>query len=127
MSGRKQLVWGVMGWAAIVLVVLAGCGGLWPTREPEGPANVTWVDERGYTDVDLDALASALDELKMGQLSESEVEAILYLREVEKLARDVLLALDEQWDSEVLRRVAQAEDTHTAAIKARDRLSMHSW
>jgi hypothetical protein len=107
-----------MGWAAIVLVVLAGCGDLWPTREPEGPANVTRVDERGYTDVDLDALASALDELKMGQLSESEVEAILYLRESEKLARDVLLALDEQWDSEVLRRVAQAEDTHTEAIKA---------
>jgi len=118
MSGRKSSVWGVMGWAAVVLVVLAGCGDLLPAREPEGPANVTWVDERGYTDVDLDLLASALVELKMGQLSESEVEAILYMREAEKLARDVLLALDEQWDSEVLGRVAQSEDTHTEAIKA---------
>jgi hypothetical protein len=77
---------------------------------------VTWVDERGYTDVNLDALESALGELQMGQLSESEVEAILYLREAEKLARDVLLALDEHWENEALRRMAQSEDTHTAAI-----------
>jgi len=86
--------------------------------EPEGPANVTLVDESGYTDVDLAALEVALNDLSMGQLSESEVEAIHYLREVEKLARDVFLALDEQWDVEGLRRVAESEDTHTEAIKA---------
>ena len=36
----------------------------------------------------------------------------------EKLARDVFLVLDERWDVEGLRRVAESEDTHTEAIKA---------
>jgi hypothetical protein len=79
---------------------------------------VTRVDEAGYTDVDPDALSVALDALPLGQLTESEVEAIWYLREVEKLARDVLLVFDEQQDVEVFRRVAESEDTHTEAIKA---------
>lgn len=104
---------------AITLALLTACvylglfGG-----EPEGPANVTLVDVNGLTEVDPVALERALDELPMGQLSEPEVEAILYLREVEKLARDVLLALGEQWENEEFRRVAESENTHSEAIKA---------
>ena len=106
-----------LGWVA--LLALTACGDLFPSFcEPEGPANVTWVDEQGYTDVDLEALGSALADLKVGTLSEPELEAILYMREGEKLARDVLLALDEQWDAEALGLVAKREETHTAAIKA---------
>lgn len=107
----------LLGFGLIALAVLAACGDL-SFREPEGLANVTRVDEQGYTDVDLDALDGALADLSMGQLSEAEVEAILYLREVEKLARDVLRVLGEQWDAEVFRRVAESENTHTEAIKA---------
>ena len=118
MSVKRKLVGAAIVWGMVLLSV-AGCGDFaLKSREPEGPANVTHVDELGYTEVDLEALDGALGALPMGQLSESEVEAIAYLREVEKLARDVLLALDEQWDDEAFRRVAQSEDTHTEAIKA---------
>jgi hypothetical protein len=113
-TGRERAIF--VGLGLIALVALAACGDL-SFGEPEGPANVTLVDERGYTDVDLDALAVALDDLSMGQLSEAEVEAIAYLREVEKLARDVLVALDQEWDVEAVRRVAKSEETHTEAIK----------
>jgi hypothetical protein len=101
------------------MLALAACGDLQLfRREPEGPPNVVRVDEKGYTDVDLGVLQVALDGFAMGQLSEPEMEAILYLREVEKLARDVLLTFGEQQGAEVFRRVAQSEETHTAAIKA---------
>lgn len=115
---RHQVGRGVLlGLAAIALVVLAACGDF-SLREPEGPANVTRVDEQGHTDVDLELLAGALGDLSMGQLTEPEVKAILYLRESEKLARDVLLAFDEQWNADVFGRVAASEETHTEAIKA---------
>ena len=117
---KSYWVWGYVIPASLIAVLaLAGCGDLFASfREPEGPANVTSVDEQGYTDVDLDVLAGALDGLSMGQLSEAEVEAIHYLREVEKLARDVLLAFDEQWQAGEFGRVAESENTHTEAIKA---------
>jgi hypothetical protein len=103
----------------IVLLVLAACReGLPFSREPEGPANVTHVDDRGHTDVDLGLLAEALGELRVGELSEPELEAILYLREEEKLARDVLRLLGALWEEPAFDRVAEREDTHTAAIKA---------
>jgi hypothetical protein len=109
----------LLGLVLIAVLSLTGCGDLWPrSKEPEGPANVTSVDEQGYTDVDLGVLAGALDDLTMGQLGETEVEAILYLREVEKLARDIFAVLGEQWGEEGFRRLAQSEDTHTEAIKA---------
>jgi hypothetical protein len=117
---RKQISRGTLLCLGVIAgTFLTACVG--PTLlggEPEGPANVTLVDESGYTDVDLAALEAALDDLPMGQLSESEAEAIYYLREVEKLARDVFLVLDERWDVEGLRCVAEGEDTHTEAIKA---------
>jgi hypothetical protein len=111
-------VFAAMALAMIVLVVLAGCGDLVPSlREPEGPANVTKVDERGYTDVDLDALNSALDDLALGGLSEPEMEEILYMREAEKLARDVLAVFYQQWNAEVFQRAAESEETHAEALK----------
>lgn len=103
--------------ALLALVTLSACGDLLPTfREPEGPQNVTRVDEVGYTDVVLGALTGALGNLPMGDLSEPELEAILYLREGEKLARDVLLVSAEGWGAEVFRQVAKSEDTHVEAM-----------
>jgi hypothetical protein len=108
-----------MGLATIALAVLSGCGELLPLfRAPEGPASVIRMDEPGYTIVDLDALAGALGELKVGGLSEPEMEAILFMREWEKLARDAFVVLGEEWDAEVLYRMAETEETHAAAIKA---------
>jgi hypothetical protein len=119
MRGGQKAVGGALTLAAVAVVVLAGCSELLPTfKEPEGPANVTFVAERGYTDVDLQALDAALDQLEKGGLSEPEMEAILFMREWEKLARDVSVALNDEWEVEAFRRVARSEETHAEAIKA---------
>ena len=46
-----------------------------------------------------------------------EKEGILLMREEEKLARDVYLALYDQWNLKIFYNIAQSEKTHMEAIK----------
>ncbi len=45
-------------------------------------------------------------------LSEKEKEALLFMREEEKLARDVYLALEEKWGLAVFSNIAESEQQH---------------
>ena len=45
-------------------------------------------------------------------LSEAEVEGILFMREEEKLARDVYVQLGEIWDTNTFKNISQSEQTH---------------
>jgi hypothetical protein len=49
-------------------------------------------------------------------LSEAEVSDILFMREEEKLARDVYLTLGGIWTTRVFANIARAEETHMAAV-----------
>jgi hypothetical protein len=49
-------------------------------------------------------------------LSADETDTLLWMREEEKLARDVYLALDAQWDLIVLQRIAASEQRHFDAL-----------
>jgi len=51
------------------------------------------------------------------QLTEAEEQHILYMREEEKLARDVYLTLYEQWDAEIFANISESEQRHMDAIK----------
>ena len=50
-------------------------------------------------------------------LSQSETERLLLMREEEKLARDVYLALGQKWNTPVFPNIARSETRHMAAIK----------
>ena len=50
-------------------------------------------------------------------LTEAEEHHILYMREEEKLARDVYLTLDEIWDAEIFANISESEQRHMDAIK----------
>jgi hypothetical protein len=63
-----------------------------------------------------DGIGQPLDE-PTGDLSEVEAEGLLYMREEEKLARDVYLALYERWGQQVFRNIAASEETHMEAVK----------
>jgi hypothetical protein len=52
-----------------------------------------------------------------GELSDVEVEGILFMREEEKLARDVYLTLYDQWEMQVFSNIAGSESTHMEAVK----------
>lgn len=52
-----------------------------------------------------------------GPLSQPETERLLLMREEEKLARDVYLALGQKWNMPVFPNIAQSETRHMAAVK----------
>ena len=52
-----------------------------------------------------------------GGLSAAEVKGILFMREEEKLARDVYLTLYEAWGIPIFGNIAQSEATHMEAVK----------
>jgi hypothetical protein len=50
-------------------------------------------------------------------LSADEIAGLLFMREEEKVARDVYLALYETWGSQVFSNIARSEQSHMDAIK----------
>ena len=50
--------------------------------------------------------------------TDAEIEGLLYMREEEKLARDVYLTLYEQWNLPIFQNIAKAEQMHTDAVKS---------
>ncbi len=52
-----------------------------------------------------------------GELSEEERESILYMREEEKLARDVYLYLYDKWGLQVFQNIARSEQQHMDMVK----------
>jgi hypothetical protein len=51
------------------------------------------LDDRGAASGDQDALGNTLNQAPAGELTDVEAEGILFMREEEKLARDVYLTL----------------------------------
>jgi hypothetical protein len=66
----------------------------------------------------LAACSSADDRLSFEDLSANELDSLYYMREEEKLARDVYLALYEVWRDQIFSNIAASEQTHTDAVKA---------
>lgn len=62
------------------------------------------------------AFASALD-LPAGELSAEEAASLLYMREEEKLARDVYNALYAAWGQPTFSNIAASEQAHMDAVK----------
>jgi hypothetical protein len=101
-----------------VLVALASCAaGPASTATAQPVADVARVDEDGATSIEPTALASTLQGSSSGELTAAEASGIAYMREEEKLARDVYLKLYEKWELQVFQNIAQSEETHMAAVK----------
>jgi hypothetical protein len=50
-------------------------------------------------------------------LSDTEIAAMMYMREEEKLARDVYTALGERWQLPIFGNIAESEGRHTEAVR----------
>ena len=50
-------------------------------------------------------------------ISEEEKEGLIEMREEEKLARDVYLALYNKWNLQIFKNIANSEQTHTDSVK----------
>lgn len=83
--------------ATLALPALAG-------RGPQGPSG----DE---------CLLQLVDQLPWEPLSPAEESAILFMREEEKLARDVYLEMDSLWGARIFSNIAVSEQKHMDAVK----------
>ena len=59
---------------------------------------------------------SYIDQLPVSQLSEKEIAGLQFMREEEKLARDVYLTLSKKWDVLTFRNISKSEQVHMDAI-----------
>ena len=126
--------WGAMAITAIavggLLLLASACGAT--TATPPAPdatapvatvptatatPGVMIVDPVGTTTVDPSALGTALGQLPTGTLTDAERDGLIYMREEEKLAGDVYLALYAQWNLPIFQNISRSEATHTVAVK----------
>ncbi len=98
-----------------------------PTAEPESietatdqvsqSSDLTIVDEEGSTSIDAEALKATLSMSSSTGLTEIEAAGLIFMREEEKLARDVYLTLYNQWNLNIFNNIAASEQTHADAVK----------
>ena len=72
--------------------------------------------DRSAGAVTMDVCECLASNFANGELSDPEKAAILFMREEEKLARDVYLALYEKWNSKVFANIAKSEQRHMDAV-----------
>ncbi|WP_321326169.1 DUF2202 domain-containing protein [Thiomicrorhabdus sp.] len=78
-----------------------------------------------FTALTFNALASTtvstdevvVESTEIDSISVEEEQSILFMREEEKLARDVYLTLYDIWGLNIFKNIAKSEQTHTDAIK----------
>jgi hypothetical protein len=85
--------------------------------ETDSDADPLIVDDSGNTSIDGVALATAMPSPSLDALSQEEIDGLRYMREEEKLARDVYLTLYDQWGVPIFQNIASSEATHTEAVK----------
>lgn len=102
-------------------VVLAGMV-LFFTRCEADPAEMDQMTasvaaDRGVNPVYAEQnLCTCLMEYTMGTLTAEERDAILFMREEEKVARDVYQAMYDRWNLPVFKNIARAEQRHMDAV-----------
>lgn len=62
------------------------------------------------------SLTGLLPDLPFADLSDEEAADLVFMREEEKLARDVYLSLHQEWELRIHRQIARAEKTHMRAL-----------
>lgn len=65
----------------------------------------------------LEAMKETIASLPVEELSEEEIEGLIWMREEEKLARDVYITLYAKYGIKVFTNISSSEQTHTDAIK----------
>jgi len=66
--------------------------------------------------IDLDALRTDLDNEKVNDLTDEEIDGLVFMREEEKLARDVYLTFQSLYDLNIFANIAISEQAHTDAV-----------
>lgn len=70
------------------------------------------------TDADLSSSILSSNFSSEKSITDTEIASLKFMREEEKLARDVYWTLYDQWDNEIFNNIASSEQQHTDAVLA---------
>lgn len=101
---------GVLLLFAVLFFALTSC-----TKNNNGPA-ASNNNSNTAGNIDVALLQTQLNALPYEALSEEEKNSLIYMREEEKLARDVYLTLNTKWNTNVFSNISSSEQTHMDAI-----------
>ncbi|MBU2566628.1 DUF2202 domain-containing protein [Patescibacteria group bacterium] len=82
-----------------------------------GCQNVTESDQITVDASDFLSLHPVISTMEKQNLSDQEIEDLVYMREEEKLARDVYTSLYNKWGQQIFSNIAQSEQTHTDSVR----------
>jgi len=95
--------------ALLVSSVLAGCS-------DSNPATPAYGDNEAQMTAGEAALAKNIAAIPPGEISEEERASLILLREEEKLARDVYIAMYQLWGQRTFNNISRSEETHMRAV-----------
>ena len=99
-----------------IAMLITACGGSSGTADPFAIAPTVQDAPPADTNNSNQSLWDQIDALPMEPLNDGELAAITFMREEEKLARDVYLYLHDLWGSQIFINIANSEQTHTDAV-----------
>ncbi len=71
--------------------------------------------EETSTDIE-ESLPDQTDQINTSGLSDAEINSLVFMREEEKLARDVYITLYDLWGLQIFQNIANSEQTHKDAV-----------
>jgi hypothetical protein len=106
--------------ASLIALLTGFVGGATYTKNTSETTSKSEITETAAETVNAEDFISvrpALASLPSESLSETEKTDLLFMREEEKLARDVYQTLYEKWNVRIFSNIAQSEQTHTETIR----------
>ncbi len=97
---------------AVLICTLVGASAYIILTQPE---NNTSTNENTYPQ-NLESVKSYIYSLPYQNLSAEEIQGLLYMREEEKLARDVYLYAYDLWGFQIFDKISQSEQFHTDMV-----------
>ena len=95
-----------------IIILSSGCH----KDDDTTPLVILNVNSNGYSNVNTEYLGRQINSLPMEVLSPDETQSILFMREEEKLARDINVLFYQKWGQQIFDNISVAEQTHMVAL-----------
>ncbi len=123
MLENRKTFWSAAALLALVVVLLGvAVAPMTASAEPtptETPApDQPWMVEHqeGDPSAEVEAFATTISSYPMDDLTDEEIAGLLWMREEEKLARDVYLTLYDLWELPIFKNISRSEQVHMDAV-----------
>jgi hypothetical protein len=95
------------------LLVISSCS----TNEVTNSSQIQEQNIEGVTPISPNDIEQQLNSIDKATISQTEIDSIIWMREEEKLAKDVYTTLGQVWGINIFTNISSAEQTHTDSVK----------